>query len=168
MRIPPYYHERTWQRFFAGAAIGAVISWVVFLYLFGTLQERQTRRIAELEDKIVDLQNDIRIWQEDYVKLNKANKKKLTVQEIRVHLANAEQYKLDSYTTFHIEESVREDISHLIAKDMETVYQGKELLKKAIENKTYTMNEQTYRLEVTELFLFTTLSIEVKLKPLKQ
>lgn len=168
MRIPPYYQDRAWQRFFAGAAIGAVISWIVFLYLFGALQERQTRRIAQLQDQIVDLKNDIRIWQEDYVELNKANKKKLTVQEIRVHLVNADQYKLDSYTTFHIEESVKEDISHLIAKDIETVYQSKELLKKAIENKTYTMNEQTYRLEITELFLFTTLSVELKLRPVRK
>lgn len=76
MRIPPYYRDKTWQRFFAGAAIGAVMSWFVFLYLFGTLQEKQVRHIAELQDKIVDLENDIRIWQEDYVKLNKANKKK--------------------------------------------------------------------------------------------
>ncbi|MBB5324501.1 uncharacterized protein YqiB (DUF1249 family) [Anoxybacillus tepidamans] len=168
MRIPPYYRDKTWQRFFAGAAIGAVMSWFVFLYLFGTLQEKQVRHIAELQDKIVDLENDIRIWQEDYVKLNKANKKKLTVQEIRIHLANADQYKLDSYMTFHIEESVKADVSHLIAKDIETVYKSKELLKKAIENKTYTINEQTYKLEITELFLFTTLSVELKLKPVNK
>jgi hypothetical protein len=165
MRIPPYYRNQTWQRFFAGVAIGAVISWFVFLHLFGVLQEKQVRKIAELQDKIVDLENDIRIWQQDYIELNKINKKKLTVQEIHIHLVNAEQYKLDSYMTFRIEESVKEDVSHLIAKDIETVYKSKELLKKTIENKTYKINEQTYKLEVYELFLFTTLSIDLKLKP---
>lgn len=89
----------------------------------------------------------------------------MTVQDISIHLVNAEQYKLDSYTTFRIEESVKEDVSHLIAKDIETVYNGRELLKRAIENKTYTINEQTYKLEIYQLFLFTTLSIELKLKP---
>ncbi|WP_027410174.1 sporulation membrane protein YtrI [Anoxybacteroides tepidamans] len=168
MRIPPYYQSRAWQRFFAGAAIGAIVSWFIFLHLFGILQEKQVRRIAELQDKIVDLQNDIQIWQEDYVKLNKMNKKKLTIQEIRIHLTNAEQYKLDSYMKFRIEESVKEDISHLVAKDIETVYKSKELLKKTIENKTFTINEQAYKLEITELFLFTTLSIELKLKPIRQ
>jgi hypothetical protein len=165
MRIPPYYRNQTWQRFFAGMALGAVISWFVFLHLFGVLQEKQVRKIAELKDKIVDLENDIRIWQQDYIELNKINKKKLTVQEIHIHLVNAEQYKLDSYTTFRIEENVKEDVSHLIAKDIETVYKSKELLKKTIENKTYKINEQTYKLEVYELFLFTTLSIDLKLKP---
>lgn len=165
MRIPPYYRYPTWQRFFAGAAVGALISWFVFLHLFGVLQDKQVRRIIELQDKIADLENEIRIWQEDYVKINKINKKKLTVQDISIHLVNAEQYKLDSYTTFRIEESVKEDVSHLIAKDIETVYNGRELLKRAIENKTYTINEQTYKLEIYQLFLFTTLSIELKLKP---
>ncbi|MBA2873797.1 sporulation membrane protein YtrI [Thermaerobacillus caldiproteolyticus] len=165
MRIPPYYRLPTWQRFFAGVAVGAIISWFVFLHLFGVLQEEHVRTIAELNDQIADLKNDIRIWQEDYIKLNKINKKKLTVQEIHIRLINAEQYKLDSYTTFRIQESVKEDISHLIAKDIETVYKSKELLTKAIENKTYRINEQTYRLEIQELFLFTTLSIELRLKP---
>jgi hypothetical protein len=166
MRIPPYYRYPTWQRFFAGVVIGAILSWFVFLHLFGVLQEKQVRKIIELQDKIADLENEIRIWQEDYVKQNKINQKKLMVQEISVHLVNAEQYKLDSYTTFRIEESVKEDISHLKAKDIETVYNSRELLKRAIENKTYTINEQPYKLEIHQLFVFTTLSIELKLKPL--
>jgi hypothetical protein len=166
MRIPPYYRYPTWQRFFAGVVIGALISWFVFLHLFGVLQEKQVRKIIELQDKIADLEDEIRIWQEDYVKQNKINKKKLMVQEISVHLVNAEQYKLDSYTTFRIEESVKEDVSHLKAKDIETVYNSRELLKRAIENKTYTINEQPYKLEIYQMFVFTTLSIELKLKPL--
>jgi hypothetical protein len=166
MRIPPHYRYPTWQRFFAGVVIGAIISWFIFLHLFGVLQEKQVRKIIELQDKIADLENEIRIWQEDYVKQNKINQKKLMVQEISVHLVNAEQYKLDSYTTFRIEESVKEDISHLKAKDIETVYNSRELLKRAIENKTYTINEQPYKLEIHQLFVFTTLSIELKLKPL--
>lgn len=166
MRIPPYYRYPTWQRFFAGVVIGAILSWFVFLHLFGVLQEKQVRKIIELQDKIADLENEIRIWQEDYVKQNKINQKKLMVQEISVHLVNAEQYKLDSYTTFRIEESVKEDISHLKAKDIETVYNSRELLKRAIENKTYTINERPYKLEIHQLFVFTTLSIELKLKPL--
>jgi hypothetical protein len=166
MRIPPHYRYPTWQRFFAGVAIGALISWFVFLHLFGVLQEKQVRKIIELQDKIADLEDEIRIWQEDYVKQNKINKKKLMVQEISVHLVNAEQYKLDSYTTFRIEESVKEDVSHLKAKDIETVYNSRELLKRAIENKTYTINEQPYRLEIHQMFVFTTLAIELKLKPL--
>ncbi|KJE28954.1 sporulation membrane protein YtrI [Geobacillus thermoleovorans] len=166
MRIPPYYQYPSWQRFFAGAAIGALISWFVFLYMFGVLQEKQVRHVNELNEQIADLQNEIRIWQEDYIHYNKEMKKKLTVQDVSVHLANAEQYKLDSYTTFRIEDSVKEDLSHLITKDIETVYNSRELIERAIENKTYTIHEKTYRLELHTLTIFTLLAVEVKLAPL--
>nr|WP_235048659.1 hypothetical protein [Geobacillus sp. WSUCF1] len=76
MRIPPYYQYPSWQRFFAGAAIGALISWFVFLYMFGVLQEKQVRHVNELNEQIADLQNEIRIWQEDYIHYNKEMKKK--------------------------------------------------------------------------------------------
>jgi hypothetical protein len=164
MRIPPYHHDKTWQRFFAGMAIGAVISWLVFLQLFGILQEKQVRKIAGLKEEIVDLKNDIQIWQQDYIQLNKENKKKLTIQDIKINIINAEQYKLDSYTKFRIEESVKNDIDHLIAKDIETVYKSKDLLKKAIENKTFEIDDRRYKVEISELFLFTTLSIDLKIK----
>jgi hypothetical protein len=167
MRIPPYHRDKTWQRFFAGMALGAVISWFVFLQLFGILQEKQVRTITELKDKIVDLENDIQIWKEDYIELNKMNKKKLTIQEIKINITNAEQYKLDSYTKFRIQESVKQDIAHLIAKDIETVYKSKELLRKTIENKTYQIDDRRYKAEIYELFLFTTLSIELKIKLLE-
>ncbi|HAQ08205.1 MAG TPA: sporulation protein, partial [Bacillus bacterium] len=31
MRIPPYYRRPEWQRFFSGMAVGALLSWVLFL-----------------------------------------------------------------------------------------------------------------------------------------
>nr|WP_235186695.1 hypothetical protein [Geobacillus sp. FW23] len=58
MRIPPYYQYPSWQRFFAGAAIGALISWFVFLYIFGVLQEKQVQHVNELNEQIADLQNE--------------------------------------------------------------------------------------------------------------
>ncbi|MGX1982381.1 hypothetical protein EDD69_10361 [Thermolongibacillus altinsuensis] len=164
MRIPPYYRDRNWQRFFVGLAIGAVISWFVFLQIFGILQEEQVRELAKQQDLISDLQNDLKIWQQDYVQLNKENKKKLTIQTINVHIMNHEQYALDSYTRFRIEESIKKDIHYLIAKDIETVYKSKELLKKAIENKTYIIDDRNYRIEIETILFFTTLSIELKIK----
>lgn len=88
------------------------------------------------------------------------------MQDVSVHLVNAKQYKLDSYTAFRIEDSVKEDLSHLITKDIETVYNSRELIKRAIENKTYTIHEKAYRLEIHTLTIFTFLAVEVKLKPL--
>ena len=45
MRVPPYARDPGWQRFFAGAAIGAIVSWIVFSQIFGILQEKQVRQL---------------------------------------------------------------------------------------------------------------------------
>ena len=79
-------------------------------------------------------------------------------------MINAQSYGIDTYTTFRIEEDIKKDIQHITAKDIETVYKSKELLKKAIENKTYIIDNQKYHLDIETILFFTNVSIEVKLK----
>ena len=66
MRIPPYYRNPLWQRFFAGVIIGAIISWGLFLYMFGDLQEKQIQLIETQQDAIKDLHDELEIWQNEY------------------------------------------------------------------------------------------------------
>ncbi|MDZ5472497.1 sporulation protein [Bacillus sp. 31A1R] len=164
MRIPPYYRQASWQRFFAGMAIGGVISWCIFLYIFGEWQEEYSMKIEKQEEDIRDLKNEKKIWQEDYNEINKKNKELLMVQEINVKITNSEKYKLDSYTVFEIEESIKEDISVLLAKDIDTAYKSRELIRKAIENKTVKAHEKRYELEVREIVFYTKVSIQLHIK----
>ncbi|RSK28143.1 sporulation protein [Bacillus sp. HMF5848] len=164
MRIPPYYKNPNWQRFFAGMVIGAIISWCMFIYIYGELREKQFQEIVTLKTEMKNLQDKLEIWQEDYNQLNEENKKQLTVQDIKIRVANASQLKLDGYTVFLIQESAKNEIKHLLAKDIETVFKNKTLLKRAIENKPYLVEEKQYRVTITELFVFTTLYIELKVE----
>ncbi len=163
MRIPPLYRKPSWQRFFAGAAIGGSISWCIFLFIFGTWQEKHTMLIREQKETIADLKNDIKIWQEEYKAMNKRNIEQLTVQTISVKITNWEKYNLDSFSTFQVEDSVKEDIGMMTAKDLETVYKGKDLIKKIIENKIVKLNGKSYKLEVKEMIIYTTLSIQLEI-----
>ena len=63
MRIPPYYRNPLWQRFFAGAVIGGIISWCLFFYMYLDLQEKQVLLIQTQQDTIKDLKNELEIWQ---------------------------------------------------------------------------------------------------------
>lgn len=164
MRVPPYTRDPGWQRFFAGTAIGALISWIVFSQIFGILQEKQVRLLKMQQEIIAQLKHDLNIWQQDYIQLNKENKKRLTIQSIDVKVINAKSYGIDTYTTFRMEEDIKKDIQHITAKDIETVYKSRELLKKAIENKTYIIDNQKYHLDIETILFFTNISIELKLK----
>ena len=48
MRIPPYYRKPAWQRFFSGMAVGAFISWFLFLYMNGVSIEKNAKKIHQI------------------------------------------------------------------------------------------------------------------------
>lgn len=162
MRIPPYYRKPTWQQFFAGMVIGGVISWFIFLFIFGVWQEEYSKEIKTQKAKISDLTNEKTIWQEEFKKLNKESQAKLTIQNIYIKITNKKKYDLDGLSVFEMEEKVKEDIGMMMAKDMDTVYKSRELIKKIIETQTIKANDKRYKLKVKEMTIYTTLSIELE------
>lgn len=163
MRIPPLYRRPAWQRFFSGMAVGGAISWGIFLYIYGVWQDRHIYTIKKQADDIHELKNDISIWQQEYKEINKRNIEQLTVQKINIKITNWEKFKLDTLSVFETEESVKDDISMMLAKDIETVYKSKELIKKIIENKVVKINNKRYKLHVKEIVFYTTLSIQLEI-----
>ncbi|RHW40735.1 sporulation protein [Neobacillus notoginsengisoli] len=163
MRVPPYYKDKSWQRFFAGLALGGVLGWLLLLYMHGILQEKQTMLIKDQQDTIQDLRDDIKIWQDEFKNLNKENIEQLLVQKITVKITNPKRYNIDLLSIAETEEAVVEDLKTLKAKDIETVYKNKDLIKKVIENRTVTINGKKYRLEVEELIIFTNVIIQLKI-----
>ena len=163
MRIPPLYQKPTWQRFFVGVVIGSLISWFVFLYMYGVLQEKQINKIHKQNSIIHEMSNKIGIWEKDYNRLNEEVEKKLLIEDVKVVVLNGKQYHLELLSVAEAEELIEDDLTSLIAKEVETVYTSKNLLKKSIENKIIEINKKRYRLEVVEIFFYTTMNIEVKL-----
>jgi len=164
MRIPPYYRKPTWQQFFAGMVIGGVISWFIFIYIFGVWQEDYSKEIQKQKESIADLTKEKLIWQDEFKKLNKENKQKLTVQSIYIKIKNKEKYGLDSLSVLQMEDKVKEDITMMIAKDIETVYNSRELIRRIIENKPIRVIDKRFKLKVTEMTIYTTLSIELEIE----
>ncbi|MDM5211343.1 sporulation membrane protein YtrI [Peribacillus sp. RS7] len=164
MRIPPYHRAPTWQRFFAGAALGGLISWVMFFYMHGVQQEKQIRTIHEQREEIKDLNGEIAIWEQDYKKLNQQNEEILTIQEVEVTITNGKTYSLDQLSIAEAEDVIEDDLSSLLAKDVVSVYNGKMLLIKSIENKKLIINKKRYDLEVVEIMFYTKMNIEIKVK----
>lgn len=163
MRIPHHYQQPGWQRFFAGAAIGAIISWCVFLFIFGVIQEKHRTIIDEQKLSIQKLEKNKEIYQEEYSKLNKEAQKKLTIQQIDVKLINGDKFLFKDFMIKNIEEKVAGDLSDLIAKDMESVYSNYKLIEKTIENKIFKIDGKEYKLKMTKFMLYTTIFIEVEI-----
>lgn len=135
-----------------------------FLLYVRNPARKQIRTIQLQKEQLEDLNNKIAIWEEDYQKLNEQTEEVLMIQEVQVKINNGKTYNLDKLSVAEAEDVIRDDLTSLIAKDVKSIYNGKVLLKKSIENKFIEINKKQYRLEVVEIMFYTEMYIEVKLK----
>lgn len=167
MRVPPYHQRPGWQRFFAGVIIGALISWFVFLFQFGVLQEDQIRKITQQKSEISDLKKSKDILIEDAKKLNEENKNKLKIQDFEIVIANRKKVDLSSLDLHQIKTAVMEDLNILIGKDIQSLSKNKELLFSTIENRQFELDDKTYKLKIHTVFVDTTLEISLNIELVK-
>ncbi|GLY10257.1 sporulation membrane protein YtrI [Pseudobacillus badius] len=164
MRVPSLHNRQRTKQLLAGAAVGFCLSWLLFLYMFGAMQERQAAKLEKQKKVMDELKVQLEIWQEEYKELNKKNLHKLTVQEIEIDIINYKKYGIDdSQSIFAAKEQIKEDLSVLYAKDLETVYSHKELIRQTIENKRLKINKRSYSLHVKEWYFYTTVHIQLEL-----
>ena len=100
MRIPPIIEDLLGSVFLLEWPLAERSAGVFLLYIFGVWQEKHTALIHKQREEIVDLKNEIKIWQEEYKEINKRNIEQLTVQKINVKITNWEKYNLDSLSVF--------------------------------------------------------------------
>lgn len=164
MRIPPYYRQAGWQRFFSGIIIGMIIGWFFFIYQFGSIQEKLVTEIKMQQAIIKDQKRDIEVLRSDKDELNKENQKKLTVQEVKVYFKNDKELKLSELSLYELRSQIENELTPVKNKNIEAVANARELLYQTIQNKTYTVNEKRYHVIVKELHLYTTLEIFVEIR----
>ncbi|MGM9924611.1 MAG: sporulation membrane protein YtrI [Bacillus sp. (in: firmicutes)] len=164
MKPPTQTVSRGWRRFIAGMVIGAAVSWCLYFYMHGTMQEKQILELKTQQKIIEELETKNAIWEKEYAAKNDEAEQKLTIQKIEVAITNGRDYKLDLLSIVEAQQAIQKDLNSLITKDIETVYKGRLLLKKTIENKSVKINDKKYAFEVNEITIFSTLHIEVKIK----
>ncbi|WP_370295189.1 sporulation membrane protein YtrI [Rossellomorea marisflavi] len=164
MRIPPFYRLPSFQRFFAGAVIGGIVSWMIFIFMYGSLHEWQTQKIQDQQTKLEKLTNTLSYLQEENKELNDENEDELTIQEVRVKIINPTKTKVELLSLYQAEESLSQDLRSLLNQDLKTAHDNKELIKKIIENKTIKLNDRPFQLEVKEIYFYTTTDLILSLK----
>ncbi|EJT17905.1 hypothetical protein B353_26156 [Bacillus anthracis str. UR-1] len=164
MRVPSANTAKRWYLVLAGAAVGGVLSWFIFLYIYGVFQEEQAIKIAEQREIIEKQEAKLHVLLEDQEKLNTENKRLLTIQEIKIKLINQEKYDLDNLTIENMTTSIHNDLQHLLTKNIQSIAKNKDLLKKVIENKTYKHYDRLYRFKVDTISFDTVLEISITIE----
>ncbi|WP_062047772.1 sporulation membrane protein YtrI [Bacillus sp. JCM 19034] len=165
MRIPPLYKRTTFQRFLAGLFIGVLCGWFFFLFQYGQLYNQLMIQLSEQRSTITSLEARIAELNSEQTKLNEENKRKLTIQTIEIELNNARRLRLNQLTQLELRTQIMEELQHLEREDIESVANMKDLLIQALENKVFKVDDNEFQVDVQGLYLFTTLRIEVAIKP---
>ncbi|WP_240374620.1 sporulation membrane protein YtrI [Bacillus piscicola] len=163
MRIPPYYRRPGWQRFFAGLVIGSLIGWAFFLFQFGAVHEELVVQINKQRLQIEHQKEQIEVLRSEEKKRNEENEKKLTIQEVKISFTNEKKSRLNELALYELKQQAEEEVQFLKNKNIESVVEGKELIKKAIENKAYKINDNNWKLKIEEMYIYTNLELHIKI-----
>ncbi|GAA0484165.1 hypothetical protein GCM10008986_06720 [Salinibacillus aidingensis] len=163
MHIPPYYKRRGFQYFFAGVITGTVIAYLLFLFFYGEYTEMRIEENIRLRDQIAELEQDLENITEDKENLSKQNEQNLTIQEIQVELENAEKLKLDRFIQHELKENIKDEMSSLKGRNIETMQENLSLIESSVENKTYHISDFSYSATITRLIISKTVYVKVKL-----
>ncbi|MGY4689231.1 sporulation membrane protein YtrI [Salibacterium sp. K-3] len=163
MRIPPYYRRPGWQRFFAGIVIGGLGGWAFFLFQFGAVHEELVIKLNKQRLQIEEQEEQIEVLRSEERRRNEENEQKLTIQDIELSFTNEESAGLNELALYEIKQQAESEVKFLNGKNIESVVEGKELIKKAVENKQYETGDKKYRLTIREMYIYSTLELHLKI-----
>ncbi|MGM8366284.1 sporulation membrane protein YtrI [Virgibacillus sp. W0181] len=164
MHIPPYFKKKSWQHFFVGVLCGSVLSYFVFILMYGVMYEQLLAEKLELQSELSELESQNEALLEDNKDLDEKSKKSIDVETIDIHFANAKDLRLDRLITHQFESMIKEEIDHIIGQDTEVVSESDELLISTIENKAFSIDDFTYYFEVWRLSISKKVKITLKAK----
>ncbi|MBP1968884.1 hypothetical protein J2Z83_000978 [Virgibacillus natechei] len=164
MHIPPYHKKVTWQRFFIGAVFGALISYGIYIYIYGSLYERVLEENFELQSELTDVKNQNEALLQDKEDLDEQSKEPQTVESIEVTITSEDALRLDRLIIHQLEDLIKEEINHLIGQEISTVVESNQLLLSTIENKGFTVDDVTYHFDVNLLVISNNVKLTVETK----
>lgn len=164
MHIPPYHKKLSWQRFLIGVCAGGVIAYIIFMYMHGIMYEKLLAENLQLRSEVHELQSKNESLLQDKKDMDEAVKKPLTIETIEISIYNHEQMDLDRLATHQLKELIKEEVNHIIGKEVETISESDQLLITTIENKPFTIDDFTYYFDIYTLTIAETVKINVKAK----
>lgn len=160
MHIPPYHKQPAWQRFFVGMLFGAIIAYLVLVYMQGAMYEELILENIEKEELISDLRSQNEALLQDQDDKSAAT----TVQEIEITLINPDVLKKNSLLESQLKSLIKQEINHLIGIEITVLSASDELLVSAIENKTFTLDNRSYQFLLKRTTISPTLKLKVETK----
>lgn len=160
MHFPPFYKAKSYQIFILGALSGALIAYLILLYMHGKMYEEVLIEQVELKMEIKEIkkQNEILIDDKEEMEAQST----ATVKGIQIDFQNAEELKFDRLSTLQLENMIKSELANVIGKTIQSVSESDDLLMTVIENKTFTIDDYSYQFEVKKISISEQIKISLE------
>lgn len=148
MHVTPYHKNRKGQIFLLGMFVGAIIAYIVLIFMYGKMYESIMTENIKLSSEIKELERRNEALLQDKVHLEERS---FIIQSIEIHFSNAEELRMDRLIIHQLEDLIKNEISQVIGKEIDSVADNDELLITVIENKTFTIDDLSYEFEVQKM-----------------
>lgn len=168
MRIPSERQVRKWNHFLTGMIFGAIIAYILFIFMNGQLYEQLLSESYELQAELSELEKQYELLEQDKEDLDERAKQAITVEKMTIEILNEEDLRLDRLASHQMVEQIKENAEHLLGKDINVAEQSSELLITTIENKQLTIDEITYDVTVDRLIIAPHLKLKITVQVAKE
>src|SRR5699024_9215930 len=133
--------------------IGAILSYAIFIYMYGSMYEKLFEENVHLESKVDELKDQNEALLQDKKDLNKEKSEKATVEEIEIDISNKEELEIDRLLIHELEGKVQETLKHIIGQEVSLVGESEHLLVSTLEKQKMEIDDFTYQFHVTRLII---------------
>lgn len=162
MHIPPYHKKKSWQIFFLGVFLGAIIAYLLLAWMYGKMYEKVLSEKIALQADFRELkqQNEALLIDKEQLQAEAS----LTVKTIDIHFLNGKQFRFDRLIIHQLSDRIKEQLKDTIGKDIKTVADSSDLLISFIENKTYTIDDLSYQFIVKKITITEEIKMDLEVK----
>lgn len=162
MHIPPYHKKRSWQIFLLGIWIGAILAYIVLVFMYGRMYEDVLSEQIQLKTEINELKRQNETLLKD--KENLEEKTSPSVLMISIEFTNEKELRLDRLITHQLEDLIKKELDSVIGKEVDSVSENDQLIVHIIENNSYTIDDLSYELTVEKVSISKILKLSIKVK----
>lgn len=117
--------------------------------MYGKMYEKLLVERMQLKTEIEEITQQNEALLEDKEQLEEQSS--AIVTSIQVQFINEKTLKFDRLMTLQLENMIKSELSNIIGKSIQSVSESDDLLITVIENKTFTIEDQSYEFEVKKL-----------------
>lgn len=164
MHIPQLKNKNSWQRLIVGFFSGAVVSYGVIMFMYGSMYEKLFEENLMLQAEINELEGLYESLLETQKEEKEKNKEKIAVETIEITIMNAEDLEIDRLTVHQLTDMIKREINNIIGQEITSLSSSDHLLVSTIENKRFSIDDFNYAFEVKQMTISTIVKLKLEAK----